>query len=257
MLSLYSFLAVTVLSLWSILILSLLGANALQNPTVDKYVVVTLIALPSLLTFLVCKTVMVVYPDPPRDGQSTETKNKKLRRFQKRNAGSLIRWTATASGDDSPQGSVVLLLLSGTWLFHMLRALTTLLLITAGLVGWAVASSVDEAAEVLDSQTQNSTEVNPELLAAKQNLTMALHDLKNDIGIDFEHLLKRVSPEIIAMLMVFVWLLAFGLTGYIIAQAVSAFKKISTSPREAWTGVKEEDALMRDRKRIEVAPEVI
>ncbi|KAF6804616.1 hypothetical protein CSOJ01_10086 [Colletotrichum sojae] len=217
---LYTLIAATFLGSWSLFILCLVGLTA-----VNKYPsLVELIALPSLLTFLVAKCIVTFAPaaapaqapgraPPPRD---------------------LATWIATAD-DGSPQGALALFLFSLSWLLHIVRVamLLFLLVITGGF--FLFASSLSAADQEEKSAGRPGYINDP---VERENLTTALmkidEEIERDLGITFGDYIKA-NPWLLFQAIVGLWAVSASLVVYILAYSLSALRQVLTTPLEAWS----------------------
>uniref|UniRef100_L2FLI4 Uncharacterized protein n=1 Tax=Colletotrichum fructicola (strain Nara gc5) TaxID=1213859 RepID=L2FLI4_COLFN len=187
---LYTGLAVSFLGSWSLMILVCVAMTALgQDPGLLQ-----LIALPSLLTFLIAKLIVAAStptraptPNTPRSSQ-----------------GNLATWLATAD-NGSPHGALVLLLFSITWILHLARILFMLCL----LVGFF---HDDES---------------------RQNFTTALVEFEEKIGFTFGDSLED-SPWLIFQVVSVTWAMFSLLMMYVVGYGFAALRKVLTTPLEAW-----------------------
>ena len=204
---------------------------------------------------------MVVFPDSTGGGSDKRSKTARSPRPRRRNTGNMIRWIATAD-DGSPQGSLVLLLLSATWLLEVVQVMASLILLTGIAVVWKselTAQDFNQGNGTLnDTGTQTAVQrMDIDPVELKQNLTTSLNEFKSSTGIDLVYFFNSMSGKGLMMVVLGIWGLLIGLGGYIIAQAVGALKTILTSPKEAWVGRRDEAETLQDKKTSEVASEVI
>ncbi|WQF89825.1 hypothetical protein CDEST_14839 [Colletotrichum destructivum] len=162
------------------------------------YTALALIAQPSLLTFLVAKLIVAA--------AST--------------------WIATAD-HGSPQGALVLLLFSATWLLHitrLVRALYSIVLPSAFIV---LAASLEGADGDAGKNPSNDEGV-------RGGFTAALADLKEQSGTGLvEHMVEH--PWFAFETLTTYWSAYVLLGMYVAAYAFGATRKVLTAPLEAWT----------------------
>ncbi|KAI8194167.1 hypothetical protein K4K54_007228 [Colletotrichum sp. SAR 10_86] len=183
---LYTGLAVSILGSWSLMILVCVAMTALgQDPGLLQ-----LIALPSLLTFLVAKLIVAAStptraptPNTPRSSQ-----------------GNLATWLATAD-NGSPHGALVLLLFSITWILHLARILFMLCLLV-------VFGGLFLFASTLDADDKEDTAAGGKGFfhddESRQNFTTALVEFEEKIGFTFGDSLED-SPWLIFQVVSVTW----------------------------------------------------
>ncbi|KAF6833873.1 hypothetical protein CMUS01_06378 [Colletotrichum musicola] len=213
---LYTLIAATFLGSWALFILCLVGLTAVNKaPSL-----VELIAMPSLLTFLVAKCIVTFAPVaapapgpgraqvPPRD---------------------LATWIATVD-DGSPQGALALFLLSLSWLLHLVRvAMALFLLVIMG--GFFLFASSLSAADQKEKSAGGSGFI--EDTAERDNLTTALMEIEQEIGITFGDYIKG-NPWLLFQVVTGLWAVSATLVVYILAYSLSALRQVLTTPLEAW-----------------------
>ncbi|KZL80923.1 hypothetical protein CI238_06652 [Colletotrichum incanum] len=243
---LYTALAVAILGIWTLLVLAGVGLTAVDsNPGLLQ-----LIALPSLLTFLVAKLVVAASPQttaaavtrqthgvqPPSNGGSS---------------GNLAIWLATAD-HGSPHGALVLFLFSVTWLLHLVRVVFALFLVV--LMGaFFVFAATLEAADKEDKAEGGQGLFDND--GARKNFTTALAEFEEQAGFGLGDYLVE-NPWVVFQAVVALWS-AFGLLMmYVTAYAFGAIRKVLTTPLEAWARGGEGPAKGRE-SQVTGAPVVI
>ncbi|KAF4874443.1 hypothetical protein CGCSCA1_v006403 [Colletotrichum siamense] len=212
---LYTGLAVSILGSWSLMILVCVAMTALgQDPGLLQ-----LIALPTLLTFLVAKLIVAAStptraptPNTPRSSQ-----------------GNLATWLATAD-NGSPHGALVLLLFSITWILHLARILFMLCLLV-------VFGGLFLFASTLDADDKEDTAAGGKGFfhndESRQNFTTALVEFEEKIGFTFGDSLED-SPWLIFQVVSVTWAMFSLLTMYVVGYGFAALRKVLTTPLEAW-----------------------
>ncbi|KAK6218366.1 hypothetical protein QIS74_06246 [Colletotrichum tabaci] len=201
---LYTALAVSILVLWSLLALAGVAFTAADSDPG----LLQLIALPSLLTFLVAKLIVAAASTPTTTA-----------------AGEIITrrtTTATSGAQPSSTGSNL-----ATWLLHITRfvfALFSMVLLSAFIV---LAASLEGADSDAGKKPSNDEGV-------RGGFTAALADLEAQSGTGLvRHMVEHpwVAFETLARF----WS-AYALLGmYVAAYAFGATRKVLTAPLEAWT----------------------
>ncbi|GKT94908.1 hypothetical protein Ct61P_12758 [Colletotrichum tofieldiae] len=212
---LYTTLAVTILGVWTLLVLAGVGVTAVDsNPGLLQ-----LIALPSLLTFLVAK--LVVAASPPTAAAAVTG--------QPPGSGDLATWLATAD-HGSPHGALVLFLFSVAWLLHLVRVVFALFLVVLMGAFFVFAATLD-AADKGDKAEGGQGLFDDE--GARQNFSTALAEFEEQAGFGFGDYLVE-NPWVVFQAVVALWS-AFGLLMmYVAAYAFGAIRKVLTTPLEAW-----------------------
>ncbi|TIC90208.1 hypothetical protein CH35J_011983 [Colletotrichum higginsianum] len=239
---LYTALAVSILVVWSLLAL----AGVAFTATDSDPGLVQLIALPSLLTFLVAKLVVAAASTPTTTaaGETITRRNTTATSgAQPSSSGSnLATWVATAD-HGSPQGALMLLLFSATWLLYITRfvfALFSMVLLSAFIV---LAASLEGADSDTGKKPSNDEGV-------QGGFTAALADLEAQSGTGLvKHMVEHpwVSFETLAT----IWS-AYALLGmYVAAYAFGATRKVLTAPLEAWTRGGEDLAVFQKYREVE------
>ncbi|KAK2059709.1 hypothetical protein LY76DRAFT_491198, partial [Colletotrichum caudatum] len=226
---LYTVLAVSFLGVWSLIVLAGVGLTAVDADAG----LLQLIALPSLLTYLVAKLVVAVSrqtsgPEARPTGGSGGS-----------GSGNLATWLATA-GHGSPHGALVLLLFSVTWLLHLARIVFALFLVVLMGGFMAFAATVDAAGknggggggETAGGQRGGIFDDADE--GARQNMTAALARFEEQAGVVGIGDYLRGNPWVVFQAFAALWA-AFGLlTAYVAAHAFGAARTVMTTPLEAW-----------------------
>lgn len=208
---LYTGLAVTFLGTWSLIIFILLAGTAIDSDPG----VVQLIALPSLLTFLVAKFIVAASaPTRPSRGGGG-------------GGGNLATWLATAD-NGSPQGALVLFLFSVTWLLHLARVVFMFFLFTLFGVFYFFVTSLDDASK---GDMKDGGEAYDK---ARQNFTTAVVEFEEKLGWSFSESLPD-KPWFVLQLVGTIWALSSLLMMYIVAYGFGALRKVLTTPLEAWS----------------------
>ncbi|TQN65636.1 hypothetical protein CSHISOI_09785 [Colletotrichum shisoi] len=224
---LYTALAVSVLGFWSLLaIVEVAFTAADSDPGLRQ-----LIAQPSLLTFLVAKLIVVATAAAASTSPTTAAGGTITRRTIKATSGAqpssrggnLATWIATAD-HGSPQGALVLLLFSETWLLYItrfIRALYSIVLLSAFVV----------LAATLDSDAGKKPSNEEGVLGG---FTAALADLKEQSGTGLvEHMVEH--PWFAFETLATYWSAYVLLGMYVAAYAFGATLNVLTAPLEAWT----------------------
>ncbi|KAK2038594.1 hypothetical protein LZ31DRAFT_120491 [Colletotrichum somersetense] len=229
---LYTVLAVSFLGAWSLIVLAGVGLTAVDaNPGLLQ-----LIALPSLLTFLVAKLVAVVSRQtsglearkPGSSGISISSSGS--------GSGNLATWLATA-GHGSPHGALVLLLFSVTWLLHLARVVFALFLVVLMGGFMAFAATVDAAGK--DGSSGETTGGQRGIFddadeGARQNMTTALARFEEQTGVVGIGDYLKGNPWIVFQAFAALWAASGLLTAYVAAHAFGAARAVLTTPLEAW-----------------------
>ncbi|KAF6830631.1 hypothetical protein CPLU01_07214 [Colletotrichum plurivorum] len=212
---LYTLIAATFLGSWALFILCLVGLTAVNKaPSL-----VELIAMPSLLTFLAAKCIVTFAPvasPAPGPGRAPPPRD-------------LATWIATVD-DGSPQGALALFLLSLSWLLHLVRvAMALFLLVIMG--GFFLFASSLSAADQKEKSAGGSGFI--EDTAERDNLTTALMEIEQEIGITFGDYIKG-NPWLLFQVVTGLWAVSATLVVYILAYSLSALRQVLTTPLEAW-----------------------
>ncbi|KAF9872049.1 hypothetical protein CkaCkLH20_10386 [Colletotrichum karsti] len=223
---LYAGLAVTILGTWSLIVLILLAGTAIsQDPGL-----IQLIALPSLLTFLVAK--LIVAASAPVTSRGNRS-------------GNLATWIATAD-NGSPHGALALLLFSVTWLLHLARIVFMFFLFTLFGVFYFFVTSLDEfnKEEMKDGGGGGSDGLNE----ARQNFTTAVVEFEEKLGWSFSESLQD-EPWFILQVVAATWAMSSLLMVYVVAYGFGALRKVLTTPLEAWARGSEAPAAVEGVRR--------
>ncbi|KAK2025541.1 hypothetical protein LX32DRAFT_508132, partial [Colletotrichum zoysiae] len=224
---LYTILAVSFLGAWSLIVLAGVGLTAVDaNPGLLQ-----LIALPSLLTFLVAKLVVVVSRQTPGlearpPGSSSGSSG----------SGNLATWLATA-GQGSPHGALVLLVFSVTWLLHLARVVFALFLVVLMGGFMAFAATVDAAGKGGGGETTGRQErgiFDDADEGARQNMTTALARFEEQAGVAGVGDYLKGNPWVVFQAFAALWAASGLLTAYVAAHAFGAARTVLTTPLEAW-----------------------
>ncbi|KAK1978346.1 hypothetical protein LZ30DRAFT_599320 [Colletotrichum cereale] len=221
---LYTVLAVSILGAWSLIVLAGVGITAVDaNPGLLQ-----LIALPSLLTFLVAKLVVAARQTPGPGARPP-------------GSGNLATWLATAD-HGSPHGALVLLLFSVTWLLYLARVVFALFLLVL-MGGFMVSFAMLDAAggDVSDDGAAGEgrglffgDDDDGDIKGgARQNLTTALARFEEQTGVGFGDYLKG-NPWLVFQVFAALWAASGLLTAYVTTHAFGAARKVLTTPLEAW-----------------------
>ncbi|KAK1998300.1 hypothetical protein LX36DRAFT_656646 [Colletotrichum falcatum] len=237
---LYTVLAVSILGAWSLVVLAGVCLTALDaNPGLLQ-----LIALPSLLTFLVAKLVVAASPSPspsPNDGGGVVARQTPGPGARPPGSGNLATWLATADRG-SPHGALVLLVFSVTWLLHLARVVFALFLVVLMGGFMAFAATLDAAGKDGDDSGGGGTTGGPGGLskddtdgdgASRQDITTALARFEEQAGVGIGDYLKG-NPWIIFQVFTTLWAVTGMLTAYVTARAFGAARTVLTTPLEAW-----------------------
>ncbi|KAJ0160588.1 hypothetical protein CTA2_7710 [Colletotrichum tanaceti] len=225
----YTGLAVYILGLWSLLVLAGVAFTA-ADPDPGF---LQLIALPSLLTFLVAKLIVVVAAAAASTPTTTAARETALQGTTTTisgaqtpsSGGNLATWIATA-GHGSPRGSLVLLLLSATWLLYIARLVFALYIIFLLSDFVALAALLEDTDTRAGRKLHNDQDVRGCLMAA-------LADFEAQSGIRLlEHYVE--DPWIAFETLAAFWVAYALLAMYVTAYAFVAMRKVLTTPLEAW-----------------------
>ncbi|KAL0932889.1 uncharacterized protein CTRU02_211852 [Colletotrichum truncatum] len=211
---LYTGLAVFFLGTWSLIILTLVGMTALnEDPGL-----VQLIALPSLLTFLVAK--LIVAATTPTASSAPRAQA----------SGNLATWLATAD-NGSPHGALVLFLFSVSWLLYLARVVFTIFLLVLFGGFFLFASAMNSVDKEEMAAGEEGLFENAE---SRANFTTALVEFEEKIGFTFGESLQD-KPWLIFQVVATIWAMSSLLMMYIVAYGFGALRKVLTTPMEAWS----------------------
>ncbi|OLN96768.1 hypothetical protein CCHL11_02443 [Colletotrichum chlorophyti] len=208
----YTALSVSILGTWSLLVLAGVGLTALDS----NAGLVQLIALPSLLTFLVAKLIVAASPSSRTQAVSTAI------------SGNLATWIATAD-NGSPHGALVLLLFSAAWLLHLARivfVLFTLALMLGFYLFAAALAAVDKDETASGRRSLFDDE------DARGELTTAMATFERT-GINIEDFVQD-KPWLMFQMVAGVWAVSSLLMMYLVAYGFGALRKVLTTPLERW-----------------------
>ncbi|OHE92812.1 hypothetical protein CORC01_11890 [Colletotrichum orchidophilum] len=216
---LYTTLAVSILGIWTLLILACVGITAVDsNPGLLQ-----LIALPSLLTFLVAKLIVAASPSTTVQQTTANARNAAA------TGGNLATWLATADYG-SPHGALVLFLFSVTWLLHLARVVLALFVVVLMGAFFVFASTLDVA-------DKEETAANGEGMfsdeGARKNFTTALTAFEEQAGIGLGDYVAD-NPWVIFQVFVALWGMMNLLLMYLFVYAFGAIRKVLTTPLETW-----------------------
>ncbi|KAK2009265.1 hypothetical protein LZ32DRAFT_608679 [Colletotrichum eremochloae] len=226
---LYTVLAVSILGAWSLIVLAGVGLTAVDaNPGLLQ-----LIALPSLLTFLVARLVVAASPSPSNAGTalSRQIPGPEARPPGSSGGGNLATWLATAD-HGSPHGALVLLFFSVTWLLHLARVVFALFLVVLMSGFMAFAATVDKD----DDNGGGGTTGRQGGVFDDDNgqtMTTALARFEEQAGVGIGDYLKG-NPWVVFQVLAALWAVSGLLTAYVTAHAFGAARKVLTTPLEAW-----------------------
>lgn len=215
---LYTTLAVSILGAWSLIVLAGVGLTAIDaEPSLLQ-----LIALPSLLTFLVAKLIVA-------SSSSSTTLQTASSSRGAGGGGNLATWLATAD-HGSPHGALVLFLFSVSWILHLARVVFALFLVVLMGFMFVFAATLD-AADKEDVSAGGAGLFEDDSL--RKNFTTAIAEFEERAGIDFgDYLLD--NPWVIFQGVLALWSMSWLLMMYVTAYAFGAIRKVLTTPLEAW-----------------------
>lgn len=208
---LYTLIAATILGSWSLLIIILVGLTAVnQNPGLLE-----LIALPSLMTFLVAKFIMT-FSAPATTTPAAPRRD-------------LATWIATAD-HGSPHGALALFLFSVTWLLHLARVVFAMFVLVIMGVFFLLASSLNAAD---NEETSTGGKGFFDDAGERDNFTTALVEFEEHVGFAFGDYIKA-NPWLLFQVVTGLWAVSATLVMYILAYGLSALRQVLTTPLEAW-----------------------
>ncbi|KAK1573913.1 uncharacterized protein LY79DRAFT_490933, partial [Colletotrichum navitas] len=243
----YTVLAVSILGAWSLIVLVGVGLTAVDA----NASLLQLIALPSLLTFLVAKLVVAASPPPPNAGVVTtrQTPGPGARPPVSSGSGSgsgnLATWLATAD-HGSPHGALVLLLFSVSWLLHLARIFFALFLVVLMGGFMAFAATLDDAGKGGNSGSGDGETTggrggalfdnadDADTGGARQNMTTALAQFEERAGMVGIGDYLKGNPWIVFQIFAALWAACGLLTAYVTAHAFGAARTVLTTPLDAW-----------------------
>lgn len=259
---LYSALAVSILGTWSLFALGLTASTAMSKDNG----LVTLIATPSLLTWLVSRLIIAARPAKiaaanqsttqtaqvhitPAAGAPEATASATVTRTTttevKPDDDSIAQWIASAD-NGSPHGALVLFLFACTWLVKLASVMLNLFVAVLVVILYAVTmwlstledatatSAADVSGTFSSSLSTTTTPATSGFESADSNLTAILASFKNETGMDPQALIDAFPPLLLLQLVLVLAGMVIALTGYVALHALSAFKLVLSSPREAW-----------------------
>ncbi|WDK23135.1 hypothetical protein CGRA01v4_14426 [Colletotrichum graminicola] len=237
----YTVLAVSILGVWSLIVLVGVGLTAVDA----NASLLQLIALPSLLTFLVAKLVVAASPSPNAGVVATrQTPGPGVPAPGSSGSGSgnLATWLATAD-HGSPHGALVLLLFSVTWLLHLARIVFALFLVVLMGGFMAFAATLDGAGKAGNSGSGGGGTTggrgalfddDADAGGARQNMTMALARFEEQAGVVGIGDYLKGNPWIVFQVFAALWATCGLLTAYVTAYAFGAARTVLMTPLDAW-----------------------
>ncbi|EFQ26008.1 uncharacterized protein GLRG_01152 [Colletotrichum graminicola M1.001] len=219
----YTVLAVSILGVWSLIVLVGVGLTAVDA----NASLLQLIALPSLLTFLVAKLVVAASRLRAAAAAAAETLQ----------PGSRRRTTAPRTARSFSSSSPV------TWLLHLARIVFALFLVVLMGGFMAFAATLDGAGKAGNSGSGGGGTTggrgalfddDADAGGARQNMTMALARFEEQAGVVGIGDYLKGNPWIVFQVFAALWATCGLLTAYVTAYAFGAARTVLMTPLDAW-----------------------
>ena len=211
----YKVLAVLLLSSWSLTALAMTSLNLLNE---NKGFLAPAASI-ALLTFLVCRLIVVFNPLPT-------AQNFGVAPISAASNGGTVAHLIASANYGSRSGAFVLFLLTCTWLYQLLQ--TLFLLIVATLISASLLITIlyGEKATGDESAADSGSDTNFD----PYSNTTALVEFQEQTGVDPNEFLRRIGPRAFILIMSTVWINVLTLCLYILGHAAKSFSTVLSTP---------------------------